>query len=1458
MRLLKAFLAAIALLGLTPIVRAQVVSIDNFDTTVNYITNGVVGTVWDGLYLGAGQFNGSTGNGSVAGSVSVADADISSNNFLTVSSLQTDWESAADDGFFLFKVITGDFDMSVHVMGIGNVNTNTPFNIPGLMARAFGSGGAPAPGGTENFLLWGRFNEFNNANIRKNNVNGVKTDTGLGTNPNSNYWLRIERIGNVFNLYEKALEGDQWISVGTTTRADFAGLPLQAGIEHATYASTTTRTGYYEKFSLTASNLGPFAPPPPPTGLVVTNSSSAAGVSWTPDAASTGSLVVISPGGGPVKEMPASGFAYTGNAAYGLGSTLPGTAYYVAYSGAGTNVLITNLPAATSFNVSVYGFTGAGSTMAYTRNPAIASFSTPAPPAPASTNVVVDPPAAALTNFVTLGDWNTDGNFDLWTTSQIPDAMVTNGMLSGTAGGSDPFIALSAFAGPDLDLAFYDYIEIRLQVPAGFAGNIPIYYGTTFTAGIATGSLRVFTIPNGSIPQDGAFHIYRVFIGPQVFWRSNLRDIRVDPLGSSATLGQTFAIDYVRVGDLPGDVYQPRYSVNNPAPGNNDTANNLPVMDMQSKHFRILWDAAVASNASWNANMPHGTLRNLEECWKTHIWLLGYTEPSQSWIPGNRNGTKYKVNMTTFYGGYFSGGDSGSFGWLNITPDGLRVDPPTLVPPHEFGHVCQMHQNPNGAQNMDGQFWEHHANYVRERWMYYYGPNLPGWTDGQSNLDPNYSYLSHMWIGHGRDYYLCWPFFLYLDENPDGLQDLGEGFVPSLWKTEPAGEYIWTTIQNRAPHNSLRDIIGYVARRNVMWDYSHRTGLQAAQNTGNADMRARWVTADLKQRPDDPTWWQVPLEFAPQQTGYKYHQFIPQGSGAGRVVTVNFHGLPYTNGARFADWRASFVVVSDTGTIRYSSLWNSGTNAVTLAANENTVYLSVAGTPNQFLSESIEDLTQPYQSAPSKVRFPYELQVTGATPGDAGSGVATNGLIPHPNGGGWKATTAIVDATAYIGPNARVLNTAQVRNNARVEDFAVVKNSAQVLNNAIVSGHAIVRNTAVVSGNAKVRDYATIIDNSQVRGNARVLEHGQLTQGYASQDWSTIKGSVSTWKDTTVDVSALSWNDAVLDGDFSTARSISNGFQFGFKEYDPGPTNWILARTAPRRIYAYYEFSTAHDSLAKDFYGVTDGYLQGGPVWTSFDGTRSGFLNFNGSSQYVILDRSVSDVQEISVAAWVKWAGGAANQPVWHFGSATNKCMYFTPDDGTGHAKFVIRNGGADQTLTAPAALPTNLWRHVVVTLSNNVPSVSSNLTARLYVNGVLQQTAGMTINPDQLNAPNSNTGQPQNYIARGVGNFLPFYTGAVDSLRIYTGPLTAAEITALAPANQTPSFTGTVSNQTTPAGVTLTVTNVATDPDLPWQTLAFSVVTGPQARRLIRSAACLPGALRQARRTRMHLYHCA
>ena len=114
---------------------------------------------------------------------------------------------------------------------------------------------------------------------------------------------------------------------------------------------------------------------------------------------------------------------------------------------------------------------------------------------------------------------------------------------------------------------------------------------------------------------------------------------------------------------------------------------------------------------------------------------------------------------------------------------------------------------------------------------------------------------------------------------------------------------------------------------------------------------------------------------------------------------------------------------------------------------------------------------------------------------------------------------------------------------------------------------------------------------------------------------------------------------------------------------------------------------------------MTDGFTQGNPTWYGTDGRHSGFLAFNGVNQFVILDRSLCDLAQITVAAWVKWSGGTGNQPVFYLGTGTANGMFVTPDDGTGHAQFSITRNGATQALSWSSPLPVGKWTHVAGTL---------------------------------------------------------------------------------------------------------------------------------------------------------------
>jgi hypothetical protein len=663
-----------------------------------------------------------------------------------------------------------------------------------------------------------------------------------------------------------------------------------------------------------------------------------------------------------------------------------------------------------------------------------------------------------------------------------------------------------------------------------------------------------------------------------------------------------------------------------------------------------------------------------------------------------------------------------------------------------------------------GEWWETDANYGRERYIQHYQTFFPNF----SGIDPTFLRCAHQIISEGRDYYLSWPFFLYIDQNPDGLPDLGEGTMLKLWQQSQTNEYPMMTLERLTPTSSLKDIVGYFARRGAAYNYATQAAIQASLAKFGTPLdnaaTARWQFTDLVQRSDDATWWRVPYEMAPMQGAYAIHELVVPNSGtSGRVVTVNLRGLP--DAARGADWRASFVVISDSGAERYSSLWNGGSNSVTLAANENKLYLVVAGAPDVFYQGGHDELAHPYRSDPSTTRFPYEIQVTGATPRQRDNG-ATTGLVQHANGGGYKASTATVASTVYIGPNARVLGTANVSGNARIEDYAVVQDTAKVSGNAIIGGHAWVRGNAIVQDNAKVRDWA-LVEGGTISLNARVLEHANIKGGTVT-DTATAKGSAGSLSGT------LSGN-AIIDGnygDFFYGRDVANGIAFGHLPYTGVPDNWI--RPLPSGLYASYDFATAHDSRSLDQYGVTDGFTVGLPTWVAADAKRKGFLQFDGATQYVSLDRSVADLRDFTFTAWVKPLGGAANQAVLWLGASTTQRLYFTPDDGAGHAKFVIANGGADQTLSTSSALTPGVWTHVAVVLNGS--------TGVLYLNGTSAASGTITIRPDQLLAPNTATGGQQNYLARSQGATLPMFRGALDDVQFYGKALTAAEVLAMQP----------------------------------------------------------------------------
>lgn len=816
-----------------------------------------------------------------------------------------------------------------------------------------------------------------------------------------------------------------------------------------------------------------------------------------------------------------------------------------------------------------------------------------------------------------------------------------------------------------------------------------------------------------------------------------------------------------------------------------------------SAHFQIVWGKNDQSGTV-NDAFIQGNLTNLESIWKTYITEMGYKDPGIS-INSNASTNKYKTNVYVTRTGLsnhaegwaFMSSDSSGYGYIIVDPGAMRVAAPSWVLPHEFGHVVTYHQKAWVNSNITGAWWETTANWLCDQFL-----TSPNYQYNGKAYGPDTNFFRPLYMNsnlcspHGRDYYDCWAILQYLTENPDNYSHYGKDYVKRMMQEAKMNEYPYDTIQRLAPGVSIKDTLGNFAKRMATQDFAQKTLYRKKFNEFIAtDSNKQMAYTQLEKVSDKNNWWRVPIERAPQQTGFNIIPLTPSGTGNGRVVTVNFNGLK--NELRGADWRACIVVQDTSGNTRYSTLWNSGENTVTLSSSENTVYLVVVATPDKIipLDAFANETASPFASAPEKQPMPYEVQITGAFPYEAQNTTTGISGSKHPNGGGFIQSTAKAASTAYVGPNAVVLGRAQIQGNARIEDYAKIAGNAIVSGNAVVSGHAIIKDNAVVKDNAKVRDFAVMMGTSEASGNAKVFESAIINEDRTITDYGVAKGMA------TASGTASVSGEGIVDGDYIDSTNVTKGVAFG----------WVRGQEYADKLpytpslYAGYEFNSASSVFAKDKYGVTNGILRGSPTWSSSLGGHSGVIQLNGRDQYITLENSISDMKDIEIRASIYWNGGAANQRIFSFGSAQDKYMYLTPSDDNGKVKLEICNGTNIKTLVGDISLPLDTWSDVRVILSGD--------TGVLYVNkNVVSVRNDVNINPEDLNAPNVNSQSNLNYIGRGVLEDQPYFKGAIDSFYIYFKSLDSVLPT------PTPTPTPTPSSTPTPTAANAKVGDVSGD----------------------------------------------
>lgn len=527
----------------------------------------------------------------------------------------------------------------------------------------------------------------------------------------------------------------------------------------------------------------------------------------------------------------------------------------------------------------------------------------------------------------------------------------------------------------------------------------------------------------------------------------------------------------------------------------------------ETPHFAFHWTGDLVSPDVAKAAGEH-----LEYVWTYFLGTLDFPEPDC----GTATKRKANVFIDASYG--LTGGvdDAGNIG-MWIGPGGLK-DRFGLA--HELTHSLQGGTGSFRDTPYGGWLWESHAN-----WMTTQLPEFRGNTHC-SVLSVNYP---HLYYGSSRVRYCNWQFLEYL-KNRFGYQ-----VVNDIWRKAPKqgatgadrADPIEVLMHNQAwSVAQLNDAFGDWALHNAHWDYTNPDGSDQGTvyrheyggyepQTGDRLLRTTTLDPfDLASRR-----FAVPTAWAPQRWGYNIVKLQPDGGATS--ITATFRGVvqqasatkalpgladePDTIPAPASDWRWGLVAVDAAGKSRYSPLQRGADAATTLALRpgDQGLYMVVVATPSQFQHIRWE---QPYHSI---YRYPWMVQFAGAMP-VAPTPVASGHR--HPNGGGWVADAAKVDASAYVGPRARVLS-GSVRDQARVEDHAVI-HGGQLLGRARVSALSVIRGDTIVKDDARVA--TTFLGIGEYEKNIILSGTAQLIGDVEQRGASFARGVFSGFVDQTI------------------------------------------------------------------------------------------------------------------------------------------------------------------------------------------------------------------------------------------------------------------------------------------------------------------------------------------------------
>lgn len=189
-----------------------------------------------------------------------------------------------------------------------------------------------------------------------------------------------------------------------------------------------------------------------------------------------------------------------------------------------------------------------------------------------------------------------------------------------------------------------------------------------------------------------------------------------------------------------------------------------------------------------------------------------------------------------------------------------------------------------------------------------------------------------------------------------------------------------------------------------------------------------------------------------------------------------------------------------------------------------------------------------------------------------------------------------------------------------------------------------------------------------------------------------------------------------------------------------------------------------------------DGTLVNGSTAGATDaGSGNLALTLPGGQQstgaYVRLPREIlEDRTDLTVTARVRWDGGGAWQRVFDLGQDTSRYLFLTPANGDGKLRTALTttSAGGERQVTGSAAMPTEQWRTLAVTLDTEADRLTT------YLDGATIGWTDTTISAGEL-LGNATSG---GYLGRSMYPD-PLFDGAIDDFAVYDAALSAEQLQA-------------------------------------------------------------------------------